>query len=123
MQNRTKAAIGGALALSVTLALGGQALADPPSGVTPKSTDIVGVGSDATQYVVDGLALRVQRADGVVDVAVSRLVEVLGAQVDVDRGRDGIARQQHGTQEGLLGFQGVGRHTADGALAPTGVVD
>jgi ABC-type phosphate transport system substrate-binding protein len=56
MQNRTKAAIGGALALSITLGLGGQALADPPTGVTPKATDIVGVGSDATQYVVDALA-------------------------------------------------------------------
>jgi ABC-type phosphate transport system substrate-binding protein len=56
MQIRTKAAIGGTLALSITLALGGQAFADPPSGVTPASTDIVGVGSDATQYVTDAIA-------------------------------------------------------------------
>ena len=35
MHIRTKAAIGSALALSITLSLAGQAFADPPSGVTP----------------------------------------------------------------------------------------
>src|SRR5579875_1537721 len=30
-----------------------QAVADPPSGTTPQSTDIVGVGADVSQYVVD----------------------------------------------------------------------
>src|SRR5690242_4864016 len=62
MQIRTKAAIGSALALSITLALGGQAFADPPSGVTPASTDIVGVGSDATQYVTDAIATAYDKA-------------------------------------------------------------
>lgn len=62
MQNRTKATIGGALALSITLALGGQAFADPPAGVTPASTDIVGVGSDATQYVTDAIAAAYDKA-------------------------------------------------------------
>ncbi|MGO9083518.1 MAG: PstS family phosphate ABC transporter substrate-binding protein [Streptosporangiaceae bacterium] len=37
-----------ATALAVT-----PALADPPSGVTPKPTDIVGVGSNTTQYLFD----------------------------------------------------------------------
>jgi ABC-type phosphate transport system substrate-binding protein len=62
MHIRTKAAIGSALAVSITLALGGQALADPPSGVVPKSTDIVGVGSDATQYVTDAIAAAYDKA-------------------------------------------------------------
>jgi ABC-type phosphate transport system substrate-binding protein len=35
----------------------GPALADPPSGVTPKPGDVVGVGSDTTQYLFDQLSL------------------------------------------------------------------
>src|SRR5215470_15129953 len=34
----------------------GIALADPPGGVTPKETDVVGVGSDTTEYLADQLA-------------------------------------------------------------------
>jgi hypothetical protein len=44
-------AAGAAAASIVTLSA--QAFADPPSGVTPKHTDIVGTGADVTQYVVD----------------------------------------------------------------------
>jgi ABC-type phosphate transport system substrate-binding protein len=35
---------------------GGVAAADPPAGVTPRTTDIVGVGSDTTQFVMDAYA-------------------------------------------------------------------
>jgi ABC-type phosphate transport system substrate-binding protein len=35
----------------------GPALADPPSGVTPKAADIVGVGSDTIQYLLDQLSV------------------------------------------------------------------
>ncbi|MFE9428736.1 substrate-binding domain-containing protein [Kitasatospora sp. NPDC006697] len=42
-----------AIAASLTTVAAGSALADPPSGVTPASTDIVGVGSDTTQAVLD----------------------------------------------------------------------
>ena len=87
---------------------------------------VVQVG--AAQFLGDGdgvdrLALRVQGADGVVDMAVDGLVEVVGAQVDVDGRGDGVARQQHGAEERLLGLQVVGRHAADTALATPGVVD
>lgn len=34
----------------------GPALADPPNGSSPKATDIVGVGSDTTQYLFDQLS-------------------------------------------------------------------
>ena len=44
--------VGGALLASVA----GAALADPPSGVTPAHTDIVGAGSDTTQQVLDQLS-------------------------------------------------------------------
>lgn len=44
------ATCGAVVALALTA---GPALAEPPAGVTPKHIDIVGVGADVTQYVVD----------------------------------------------------------------------
>lgn len=48
--------VGGAAAVTVSLALG-SALADPPSGVTPHHTDIVGTGSDTTMLTIDKLTV------------------------------------------------------------------
>jgi hypothetical protein len=46
-----------AAAAATTLAVGlGPALADPPKGVTPALTDVVGVGSQTTQGVLDSIA-------------------------------------------------------------------
>lgn len=45
-----------AVAAAAMVTLSAQASADPPSGVTPKDTDIVGTGADVTQYVVDKFA-------------------------------------------------------------------
>jgi ABC-type phosphate transport system substrate-binding protein len=45
-----------AAAAAAVLLITGPALADPPSGVTPKATDIVGVGADTTQYLFDQLS-------------------------------------------------------------------
>ena len=48
-----------AIVVSTTvLAMGaaGTALADPPAGTTPKETDVVGVGSDTTEFLADQLA-------------------------------------------------------------------
>lgn len=45
----------GATAAMVALTAG-PALADPPSGVTPKAGDVVGVGSDTSQFVLDQLS-------------------------------------------------------------------
>jgi ABC-type phosphate transport system substrate-binding protein len=42
-----------AVAASATAMAIGPALADPPKGVTPKATDVVGVGSDTLQFLVD----------------------------------------------------------------------
>jgi ABC-type phosphate transport system substrate-binding protein len=50
--------IAGATVLTAVSALSmGTALADPPSGVTPKPTDVVGVGSNTTEYLLDQLTL------------------------------------------------------------------
>ena len=49
----------GVLAAATATVIGvgiGPALADPPSGTLPKLTDIVGVGSDTTQLVMDAIA-------------------------------------------------------------------
>ena len=45
---------GGALVLVAVSAC--PALADPPAGVTPRASDVVGVGSDAIQYLLDQFA-------------------------------------------------------------------
>src|SRR5258708_39785578 len=46
-----------AAAAATTMPLGlGPALADPPSGTTPALVDVVGVGSDTTQLVMDAIA-------------------------------------------------------------------
>jgi ABC-type phosphate transport system substrate-binding protein len=52
----SKFAVVAAVAAS-TMALGlGPALADPPSGTTPALVDVVGVGSDTTQLVMDAIS-------------------------------------------------------------------
>jgi ABC-type phosphate transport system substrate-binding protein len=56
--------LAGAVAAATTVALtAGPALADPPSGVTPRPQDVVGTGSDTTQYVMDQLALNYDTAN------------------------------------------------------------
>jgi ABC-type phosphate transport system substrate-binding protein len=47
------AAAGFAAAVTLAVTAGGPAIADPPSGVTPKPTDIVGVGAGPTAYLFD----------------------------------------------------------------------
>ena len=42
-----------AVAASATAMAVGPALADPPKGVAPKATDVVGVGSDTLQFLLD----------------------------------------------------------------------
>ena len=44
-------------AAAITALVAGPALADPPKGVTPKPTDVVGVGSDTTESLFDQLSL------------------------------------------------------------------
>ena len=58
---------------------------------------------------VGGLALPVQRLDGLVDVPVRRLVEVAGLDVRLDRGGDRVAREQHRAEQRLLGLEVVRR--------------
>ena len=48
---------GAAAAATAAVLAAGPALADPPPGVTPKATDIVGSGSDTIQYLLDQLSV------------------------------------------------------------------
>jgi ABC-type phosphate transport system substrate-binding protein len=52
---RTLAFVAAAAAALVTLTAG-QALADPPPGVTPRVIDVVGTGADTTQFLYDQLS-------------------------------------------------------------------
>ncbi len=62
---------------------------------------------------VGGLPRRVERVDRVVDVAVGRLVEV-GRRDHPGGRRDGLGREHHGPEQGLLRLEVVGRHPAGG---------
>jgi len=53
MRMLKKLLVVGATAAAATAMAVGPALADPPSGVTPKETDVVGVGSDTIQFLLD----------------------------------------------------------------------
>lgn len=53
MRNLTRIVAGAAIAIGATAVAIGPAVADPPSGVTPKETDVVSVGSDTTEYLYD----------------------------------------------------------------------
>jgi len=53
MRMLKKLLVVGATAATATAMAVGPALADPPSGVTPKETDVVGVGSDTIQFLLD----------------------------------------------------------------------
>jgi ABC-type phosphate transport system substrate-binding protein len=56
MRILSKLLAGSAAAATMVALAAGPALADPPSGVTPKATDVVGVGSDTIQNVMDQLS-------------------------------------------------------------------
>ncbi|HEY3717303.1 MAG TPA: hypothetical protein VGL39_22495 [Jatrophihabitantaceae bacterium] len=53
MQQLKKLLMIGGIAAAAVGVMAGQALANPPSGTTPGHTDVVGVGSDTTQGVVN----------------------------------------------------------------------
>jgi hypothetical protein len=53
MRNLTRIVAGAAFAIGATAVAIGPAAADPPSGVTPRETDVVGVGSGTSEYLYD----------------------------------------------------------------------
>ncbi len=69
----------------------------------PGSPQLLGDGDR-----VGGLAGGRQRGDGLEDVAVGRLVEVLGVE-DLRGDGDGVLGEEHRPEEGLLGLEVVGR--------------
>ena len=56
---------------------------------------------------VDRVAPAVERQDGVEDVAVGRLVEVVAGDAGLGGHRDGVAGEQHGPQQRLFGIEVV----------------
>jgi ABC-type phosphate transport system substrate-binding protein len=53
MRLLSKLMAGSAAAATLVALAAGPALADPPTGTTPKATDVVGVGSDTIEFLVD----------------------------------------------------------------------
>jgi ABC-type phosphate transport system substrate-binding protein len=63
MRMLSKVLAGSAAAAAMVAMVAGPALADPPSGTTPRDTDAVSTGSNTTQYVMDQLALNYDKAN------------------------------------------------------------
>jgi ABC-type phosphate transport system substrate-binding protein len=57
MRILSKLVVGAAVATTAVAMAAPSALADPPHGVTPKGFDVVGVGSNTTEFVVDQFSL------------------------------------------------------------------
>lgn len=53
---------GAVVVASTTVLAAGPAMADPPTGVTPKETDIVSVGSDTDEFLLDQLSFDYNKA-------------------------------------------------------------
>jgi ABC-type phosphate transport system substrate-binding protein len=53
MRILSKLVAGAAVLATVTMISAGPALADPPKGTVPKGTDVVGVGSNTTEFLLD----------------------------------------------------------------------
>lgn len=94
----------------------GPALADPPDGVKPSATSIVGVGSDTSEYLYDQLALDYDSAhkkDAQIYSwdATNPTTGATGDTIVTKSGCSGIARPD-GTGQGLKAFEA---NTADGS--------
>jgi ABC-type phosphate transport system substrate-binding protein len=63
MRMLSKVLAGSAAAAAMVAMVAGPALADPPSGTTPRDTDAASTGSNTTQYVMDQLALNFDKAN------------------------------------------------------------
>jgi ABC-type phosphate transport system substrate-binding protein len=57
MRMLSKLLAGATVVATVTMVAAGPALADPPTGTTPAAGDVVGVGADTTENLLDQLAL------------------------------------------------------------------
>jgi hypothetical protein len=77
-----------------------------PPGILerPPSAKLLNGGDD-----VHRLALGVEPRESLEDEAVGPPVEILGADPDVGHRGDGLAGEHHRAEDGLLGFQVVGR--------------
>jgi hypothetical protein len=53
MRILSKLVAGAAVLATVTMISAGPALADPPKGTVPADTDIVGVGSNTSEFLLD----------------------------------------------------------------------
>jgi len=62
MRNLMRIVVGASVLLGATAMSIGPALADPPKGVTPKETDVVSVGSDTDEFLLDQLAFDYNKA-------------------------------------------------------------
>lgn len=69
MRILSKLVVGAAVAATAVAMAAPSALADPPRGVTPKSFDVVGVGSNTTEFVFDQFSFDFNRTHPVHNAA------------------------------------------------------
>jgi ABC-type phosphate transport system substrate-binding protein len=111
--------LAGAAAAATTVALtAGPALADPPSGTTPRQTDAVSTGSDTTQYVLDQLSFNFDHANPNAATklyswdAVNPKTLAIGDNIVTKKGCDAVARPD-GSSAGIAALEANARPNGD----------
>jgi ABC-type phosphate transport system substrate-binding protein len=114
MRMISKVLAGTATAAVMVALTAGPALADPPSGVTPRATDAVSTGSDTTQYLLDQLAANFDKANKSATTklyswdAVNPDTLVIGDNIVTKKGCTAIARPD-GSSAGIAALEANAR--------------
>jgi len=100
---------------ALTLAIG-PAMADPPTGVTPKETDAVGVGSDTIEFLMDQLSFDYNKSHSGAKLyswdALNPVTGAMGDSIKTKSGCAAIARPD-GSSAGILALDANAK-TSDG---------
>jgi ABC-type phosphate transport system substrate-binding protein len=119
MRFALKLAVSAGAAAALAVAVANPASADPPTGVTPAAVDIVGVGSDTTQFFMDQIALNYDGQTPVPARAVYSWDATGSSPITTKAGATSIPRPD-GSSAGISALVTNGVNTVDFARSSRG---